>query len=163
MRRILPRAHERTPPVWRGAFTGFGYTAVMATTRRRRIVRRAATALTGVVLLLAIVAAWIATREPPEIERSRALRIGMTESEVAAVMGADQVSWSQTINGRLRFTLCYGQWQEKEQDVYNRLLTWRGRPEWTAPIEDWPVQVRFDMGTSENRVDRIVRGDEVEE
>jgi hypothetical protein len=134
----------------------------MPPTRLHRIVRRAVMALAGVVLLLAIIAAWIATREPPEIKRSRAVRIGMTESEVAAVMGEDQVSWSETMNGRLRFTLCYGQWQEKKQDIYNSLGAWLGRPEWTAPINDWPVQVRFHMGT-ENRVDRIKRGDEAEE
>jgi len=122
---------------------------------RRRIVRRAVMA----VVVLGVVVAWFARREPPEIQRSRALRIGMNRSEVEAVMGSP--AGPDLVAASLGHTVYYGQFQLTKSRWYNALCNWSGHSIWTVPHSDWPVRVMFQRPTG--RVVRIERGDEVEE
>jgi hypothetical protein len=134
-------------------------TAPMPRTRRR-IVRRAVMAMAVVALLLIV----MATREPPEIRRSRALRLGMTRAEVEAVMGKQDGAWgvSKPLPGEAMAG--GGSGGGTPNGVYFgrsiapklRVLRWIGIPR-NARHDDWPVRVRFD---NHGNVDLIQRARE---
>ena len=124
----------------------------MPTTRRRRIVRRAVMAMAGVVLLV-ISITWLVQREPPEIQRSRALRIGMTSAEVEAVMGQADGSYSYMTRNGNKVGLLFG----RTVTAIFVASDWLGLEDRVSI--DWPVRVGFDAN---DRVEQIVRGDEVE-
>src|SRR5262245_47847557 len=66
----------------------------MPTTRSRRIVRRAVMALGAVVIFLW--GAWAIIGDPTEIERSRAIRLGMLELDVQEAMGGRPTTATMT-------------------------------------------------------------------
>lgn len=126
----------------------------------RRIVRRAVIAL-AVVVLLGLGLAWVATRESREIERSRALRIGMTRAEVEAVMGKQDGSWGvgrplpagfAGVGGDITNGASFG----KSIVLKLRVFNWLGiKPK--VRDNDWPVRVRF---SDDDYVDLIIRDGE---
>jgi len=138
------------------------YDAGMAEARKRRIAKCLLMAIV-VVVLLGVALTWLATREPPEIARSRALWIGMTEEQVLAVMGSSQ---RQEVggNGSGKFLFrCYGQSQGSVSNFANDVRYRLGFAVRQIPLEDWPVRVFFRRGKQGFYVDRIERGGEVEE
>ena len=127
----------------------------MPTPRRRRIVRHAVMAL-AVVALLGVV--WLVIREPPEIERSRGIKLGMTLLEVEAVMQPTEAIGLTLPNGReLRMFGAVAQSRKSLKAKFNEYL---GKQVFKSTIADYPVRVRFDKNC---RADRIDRGDETEE
>ena len=96
--------------------------------------------------------------ESPEIERSRTLRLGMTEPEIAAVMGKwDRVRTELRLDGTTS-TLLFGQSSAFRKRVYDevRFRTGDVIPNWEPHYEDWPVRVRFDK-TGRRRSDQTWR------
>jgi hypothetical protein len=135
----------------------------MPTTPHRRIVRRAAIAVAGVVL--ASFACWLATFGPSETERSRGIRLGMTEGEVDAVMGRlhfVEFDVPGCVNPRrLRY---YGESQWRQMHWYSKVRWWFKLR--TPSVADFPVRVLFRPKADGQRdvyVSSIKRGDEVEE
>jgi hypothetical protein len=129
----------------------------VTTTRRRRIVKW----LVAVVLLTAALMAWANIGEPREIQQSIPLRLGMTQSEVEAVMGVSG-SWNvERYGGDYRITMLFGRSAKRRYHLYDALRTWTGDilPAWSPPYEDYPVRVR--LNRRGGHVDRIERGDEV--
>lgn len=123
--------------------------------RPRRIVTRAVLALAGVVLLVSV---WLVVREPPEIERSRAITLGMTRSEVEAAMGhPDSMVPLEISDGRV--ILQYGDGAYIRYRLTFALAAWRDN---VAILDEewWPVRVWLDV---DGIVERIERGAEVEE
>lgn len=127
-------------------------------TRPRRIVRRA---VMGTVLVACLCWSWLAMQESPEIQRSRALRIGMTMSEATSAMEESPVE----IHGGYSHTMVfyYGQSSWKTMKWFNRARELFGLRRVAISAEDWPVAVHFRSGPSDLFVYRIERGDEVEE
>lgn len=133
----------------------------MPTTRSRRTVRRAIVAVLGCGLL---VSSWLMLREPPEIKRSHALKIGMSFEEVEAVMGPSQEEFDWGGCDRWRTTLNYGAALPGRERLSGRLSYWTFgtlRP-WRPSGNDWPVRVQFDLMRPLGHVVRIDRGDEIE-
>jgi hypothetical protein len=125
----------------------------------------------AVVVLLGAVFAWLAVREPPEIGRSRALRLGMTQAEVEAVMGQADEIWTTFFLGdvvsaggggsNLRTGgLLFGSMLKTKM----RVRDWFGLKKdsfglkGNVELNDWPVRVRLDEN---GRVVYIRRGQEV--
>ena len=126
----------------------------MPTTRTNRIVRRAVMVLAGVVLIFT---GWLVLREPPEIERSRGIKLGMTPLEVEAVMQTKETGGLRLPDGReMRM---FGAGAMSRSRLKNRINEWTGT-RLKSNMSDYPVRVRFDANW---RADRIERGDEVEE
>lgn len=115
------------------------------------------------LLLCGALVAWAQLGEPPEIERSRALRLGMTESEVVAVMGRSPHGRVQRNGSDYYITQYFGRSQDLRLRVYDAVVGWMGDGlVWSPFHEDWPVRVRFDRRPPQGRVDRIERGSDVE-
>jgi hypothetical protein len=114
-----------------------------------------------VLLLLGIFGSLAVRREPREIDRSRGLRLGMTQREVQEVMQSRYQRWFHGTSARSNRWLVFG------ESTIARLLTMNAvrrrlgvAGSYPIDFEDWPVRVRLD---SEGRVDRIERGSEVEQ
>jgi hypothetical protein len=178
--------HMKNPPLWRGAERLISahhllvrssndhsepvtraivvarpcYDADVTTTRRRRIVTRAVMALAGVVLLIVF---WLTGVEPPEIIRSRALRLGMTEVEAVTVMGDTAFVKDGPPGNDLTLIRCFGESQGRALNFENSVRYRLGLPVREIPPEDWPVRVWFRYGKRGFDVYRIERGNEVEE
>src|SRR5262245_50539355 len=105
----------------------------MPSTRPRRIVRRAV--MVVAVLVLLTCASWLMLQEPPksELELSRGIELGMYPHQIYGVMQAHPIR-SMLPDGRELWS--YGE-----------------------AASDYPVRVRF----TEGRVDRIERGNEIDE
>jgi hypothetical protein len=130
----------------------------MTTTRPpRRIVRRAVMAVAGGVVLLVLGGVWLVSREPPEIELSRGLRLGMTPGEVDAVM-QDELTSGYGLQSRPRVWV-YGADARGLDRLKFKLTEWFGI-NIDREVTDYPVRVHFDRNW---RADRIERGSEVEE
>ena len=121
-------------------------------TAPRKAVKRSVAAL-----ILGLIAVWLGMREPPEIHRSRALRLGMTESEVKAAMGVHRPCLFWTPNGDSG--MLFGRLAMVRSDLRRKVSVWLGLQIPGLPLEAWPVRVRFDQ---DGRVDRIERDNEVE-
>lgn len=122
----------------------------MPATRPRRIVRRAVMALVVVAVLLGIGLAWVAMREPLEIQRSRSLRLGMTKAEVEAVMGRSDAGWFiGSVNSGGISGLYFG----RTVALRRRIFTWLGFKDDSRSIH-WPVRVTFDATGRANAIDR---------
>jgi hypothetical protein len=139
--------------------------------RRRRWKRWA---LVGVLLVGLF--AWLALAKPPEIEGSRAVRLGQTKAEVEAIvnkwidsryeMGGPVVVVD---NSDTQEILSSGLLLDSRQGPLRFLAAtieqWTG---WRVPFglrspsdfDSWPVHIRFDAN---GRVDRIKRGSEIVE
>ncbi|HVJ67907.1 MAG TPA: hypothetical protein VM510_07985 [Caulifigura sp.] len=101
---------------------------------------------------------WLMTAEPPEIARSRALRLGMTKQEAEQVMGFTQTVGYKKANGEEG--IMYGTTGRWWVNLQFKINQWTGM---TAPglrLDAWPVRCRFDEN---GRIDRIERGSEIEE
>lgn len=60
----------------------------------------------GAALLVSLAGVWLTSGESPDVERSRALRLGMTSAEVESVMGrAHVVQSAVTQNGLIEWLL----------------------------------------------------------
>jgi hypothetical protein len=125
--------------------------------RPRRIVRRAVIALAGVVLA-GLYVVWSATREPPEIQQSRGIRLGMTRPEVEAVMGFSETIGYTKANGEQG--LMFGRSTQSNLMLMSKVKAWLGISNKGIPMDSWPVRCRLDKN---GRVDLIERGDEVED
>ena len=128
----------------------------MEKTRKRRIVRRAVMALVACALV-----AWL-LREPPEIDKSRAIKLGMQEHKVELAMGAREKRWTCRDPLTDSRWLIFGETTGKRAILRQKLNGWIGSvyPLPPIPFESWPVRVRV---TPCGVVDRIERGNEVEE
>lgn len=137
----------------------------------RLIVRRAVVALAVVVLAIGLALAWVETREAPEIQQSRELRIGMTIADVDNVMGPPGIAIRRPNGSDFEITRLIGRWQTNRTMASWTVLNWieewlpsrmwRWLPDGSIKDENWPVRVRYMESTG--RVVRIERGDEVEE
>ena len=81
----------------------------------------------------------------------------MTRTEVKAVMGLTE-NIGCLKNGEN--WLLFGQSATFRLGWKVQVEGWLGIPHDATPMDEWPVRVRFDQ---DGRVDRIERGDEVEE
>lgn len=128
----------------------------MPATRPRRIVRRAVMVLAGAVLLVGLASVWLAKHESSEVQRSRALRLGMSVAEVRTIMGDE--NGAETIKGGNTPVLVvhYGRLTYKFKGLRSRI----GLPNNEMR---WPVRVHYSRGPQGWYVVRIERGDEVEE
>ena len=133
------------------------------TTRPRRKVRRTVVVLGVAVLVVCLCWSWLATHEPPEIQRSRALRIGMTMSEANSVMGDSQVHITGANGKHTTLVFYYGRSRWEIMQWFNRVRGLLGLQGGGISTDDWPVKVHFRSGPSDLFVYRIERGDEVEE
>jgi hypothetical protein len=121
----------------------------MPTTRPRRIVRRAVMAITAVVIAVIV---WLTMREPPVVEPSRKIRLGMSRAEVESILGPPSI-FTGPANGE---TLFWGRSGEL------MLLESRARESigaHPAPLPSFPVVITFFDG----RVGIISRDGEVEQ
>ena len=123
---------------------------------RRRILRRAVIVLTVMALLIALIMAFQKPDDTPYIERSRAIRVGMTYAEVIAVMGADKAECQ--LNGATIYS--FGSATLEKHRRWDRFIKRVGLVPTGPSIDAFPVHVRFDKV---GRVDRIERGDQIEE
>lgn len=102
---------------------------------------------------------WLTLREPPELDRSRAIKLGMSELEAQAVMGRRAWQKLSVPNVPMETWIVFGTATTARSRLAD-FLTWLKLPH---PIEiefpDWPVRVRLDQN---GRVDRIERGDHIE-
>lgn len=126
--------------------------------RTRQLLRRVAIVLTGVLLALGAVVAWSAIREPPELQRSQAVTLGMSRPEVETIMGTTGCVDYDTTNGE--HGRLYGALASQRQHVIGLLVRWTGLDLSGPSIDAWPVHLRFDHN---DRVIRIERGGDVEE
>ena len=119
-------------------------------------------AVCAITLLLGLRLAWLETREPPEIEQSQTLRVGMTQTEVEAVMGVAETWRVEPYGGDYRMTMLFDQSVERKQQQYDAIRDWTSDllPPWSPAYEDWAVRVRINRRGG--RVDRIERGNQVE-
>jgi hypothetical protein len=124
--------------------------------RRRRWKRWA---VVGLLPLIGL--AWLFLAQPPEIEGTRAVRLGQAQEEVRAhVSQWFHVQYSND-DGTSGFLI--DSRRKPVQFVLVRIRHWTG---WRLPPEllywgtfdDWPVHIRFDK---KHRVDRIKRGSEI--
>jgi hypothetical protein len=128
----------------------------MAEPRKRPIVRPAVLALAGVVLLLGIVAAWLTVREPPALQQSSALKLGMPRREVEAVMGKSKTIVMPAPN---ETWLLYGNSGESVFQLRSFSSIWFGTSPPPFSLPEWCVRVVLDEN---DRVNRIERGDHIE-
>jgi hypothetical protein len=120
--------------------------------KRRRVI------FTVVALAIASLASWVMTAQPPEIARSRALRLGMTKQEVEQVMGFSQTVGYKMVNGEEGVMFgATGLWWLNMQF---KIQKWTGMNTPGLQQRSWPVRCRFDRS---GRINRIERGDEIEE
>jgi hypothetical protein len=123
---------------------------------RRRRWRRWAVVASPLLIGLA----WLAVVEPPEIEGSRAVRLGQTKEEVHPIV----YKW---IDSHYQSRINEGYLLDSRQKPFRFLAAtirhWTGwrttfglRSE--SDLDSWPVHIRFD---AHGRVDRIKRGSEV--
>ena len=111
-------------------------------------------ALVGVALLVGV---WMVVHEPSEIKRSKAIRLGMTRSEVEAAMGhPDTMVPLEFEDGRL--ILQYGDAAYLRYRFTGYVAAWREQPG-VLHAKWWPVRVWLDV---DGVVVQIQRGDEVE-
>ncbi|MBL8851907.1 MAG: hypothetical protein JNG89_19700 [Planctomycetaceae bacterium] len=109
------------------------------------------------VACLALFAAWRVVREPPEIQKSLPLRIGMTQPEVEAVMGRTEVL-TYVAPGNEQGMLCGS--STRFRFVWSsRICSWIGISAPDVRRYEWPVRIHLD---SAGRVDRIQRGNDIE-
>jgi hypothetical protein len=113
---------------------------------------------TTVALLVAgATLAWLFLTEAPEVQQARAVTLGMTQAEVAAILGSggDMIDYGGLQPGLVRGA-SYTRWFR----FYTRLEQMAGRSHLSSSFDDWPVHVRFDKS---GRVSRIKRGSEIVE
>lgn len=103
-------------------------------------------AVTGAILVAITAGAWFLLPDPPEVEASRAIKLGMTRKEVRAILGVEPAGYGMGV--------LYGTVQTKMLEFRRRLpASWR----WKVNYDAWPVHIRFDQY---DLVDRIKRGSE---
>src|SRR5262245_24849775 len=107
----------------------------MAVSRKRWI---------SVLVILSLLLACMATREPPEIQRSRDIRLGMTKPEVDGVMGAKVTHRFQRLNGESG--LLFGEPSTMRLRII-RLLNWFGIATNIGDrFDHYPVRIYLDAG-----------------
>jgi hypothetical protein len=111
--------------------------------------RRKGWAVVCLVLLAILGGAWFLLPDPPEVEMSRAINLGMNRNEVRTTLGVELAGYGSGV--------LYGQLQTQILKLRQLLpATWR----WKVNYDAWPVHIRFDK---QDRVDRIKRGREIVE
>lgn len=96
--------------------------------------------------VVGVIAIWMATRDPGTLRRSREIRIGMTLSEVEALMRPSQMVHYTRVD---ETGVIFG-----ERDLLRAVKNWLGFNDPGVPIHEWPVRVRLD---EDERVDRVQR------
>jgi hypothetical protein len=122
---------------------------------RRRWKRWAALAL---VLTIGC-GAWLASWQGETIERAKALRIGQTKDEVAAILGQPYRSYNLGKSSQAIYATKAELAGLKPLWLAYKLLYRLGLQHWTEPPR-YPVHVTYD---SDGRVVQFERGDEVVE
>ena len=110
----------------------------------------------AVVALLSTVA-WFCIGEPPEVERSRTVQLGMQQAQVEESMGGMPTTITTHMSTG-EHVLYFGE-PSKLFDLKCKVLSWLRRRT-PSRLDNYRVRVHLD---SKGRVDRIERGTEVEE
>lgn len=129
----------------------------MTISRRRQIVRSAVLVLAAAGIFMTLIWMRVVSRQPPEIDRSRAVQLGMWASEVNAIMGFPS-DLEEPEHGRV--VLLYDASRQKRREMQRLVADWTHNVIPIVNTDVWPVRIRID---DEGRVDRIERGFEVEE
>jgi hypothetical protein len=137
---------------------------------RRRLWKRWAV----IALPLLVGLGWLTLVEPPEIEGSRAVRLGQTKTEVHALV----YKWIDSRYSSAAPAMIVDGVETQGSSIEGYLLDSRQKPfrflaatirQWTgwrtsfglrslSNLDSWPVHIRFDAN---GRVDRIKRGSEI--